>query len=227
MDLPEYWLKRPSVVVDEAQRDAFDRLLERVAAAGGNALIDYDLPWPKWQFLCHVADRRDFVMHGSGNPDIHLFEPRQSGDLEAFSNQRAVYAASDGIWAMFFAVADRDRFEMSLANACIRPIAPNGVAEDLAYLFSVSQGALARRPWRTGTVYLLPRSTFIQQPEIPIGDYRLQIAQLASLESVAPVARLPVAPEDFPFLDQVRGHDDSRAATYAQAIWSFGPWPEA
>lgn len=51
--------------------------------------------------------------------NIHLFEPRQSIDLNEFGNQKAIYAASDGLWAMFFAVVDRDRVQ-SITNACVR-----------------------------------------------------------------------------------------------------------
>jgi hypothetical protein len=36
-------------------------------------LPDYWLPRP-----CHLADDRGLVLHGSGNPAIELFEPRQS-----------------------------------------------------------------------------------------------------------------------------------------------------
>jgi hypothetical protein len=32
--------------------------------------FDCRLDAPKWQFLCHVADRGDHVLHGSGNPGI-------------------------------------------------------------------------------------------------------------------------------------------------------------
>jgi hypothetical protein len=223
--LPGYWLRRPKIEIGAAERDAFDRLIDRAVGSGASGPIDYDLPNPKWQFLCYAADSRGIVLHGSGNPAIRLFEPRQSGDLEAFGAQCAVYAASDGIWAMFFAVADRGRFEMSLANACIRLVDASGRVSEPAYLFSVSKAALPHRPFRSGTVYLLPRATFVEQPAAPMGGGRVQIAQLASLEPVMPFARLSVDPEDFPFLDQVRGHDDSRAAAYAQAIWTWGPWP--
>ena len=155
MKLPDYWMTRPGVDADESARAAFDVLL-RTALDGGGAPIDYVLPWPKWQFLCHIADRHGIALHGSGDPNIALFEPRQPIDLTDFGNQKAIYAASDGLWAMFFAVVDRDRVG-SITNACIRVSAEAGALDGPYYVFSVSQSALADRPWRTGTVYLLPR----------------------------------------------------------------------
>ena len=119
MILPEYWLTRPGADLDETTRNAFDELLNTTVNAGDCPTIEFTLPYPKWQFLCYLADHHDIALHGSGNADIARFEPRQSNDLNEFGNQKAVYAASDGLWAMFFAVVDRDRVT-SITNACVR-----------------------------------------------------------------------------------------------------------
>jgi len=183
------------------------------------------LPWPKWQFLCHLADHHDFALHGSGDPNIALFQPRQSQDLNEFGNQKAVYAASDGLWAMFFAIVDRDRVT-SITNACVRLADQMGALHGPYYMFSVSQAALPNQPWRTGTVYILPRRTFTVQPSIAFGSNEVHIAQLASFEPVQPLAKLTVTPADFPFLAQIRGHDDARLQEYATAMQTGAPWPK-
>lgn len=226
MILPDYWLTRPSADDDERAQSAFDELLDATLGIGGCPTIHFTLPWPKWQFLCHVADRHSIALHGSGNPDIALFEPRQSNDLGDFGNQKAVYAASDGLWAMFFAIVDRDRFAMSVTNACVCLVDPMGARHGPYYVFSVSQTALPRQPWRTGTVYLLPHDSFMTQPPMAYGSYKVQIAQLASLAPVQPLAKLTVAPADFPFLPQIRGHDDQRLQDYASALQTGAPWPD-
>jgi hypothetical protein len=226
MNLPDYWLTRPSPEPDAATQQAFDALLDQAAARGPDAPIEYTLGAPKWQFLCHAAERRGLALHGSGNPAIVEFEPRQSNDLNEFGNQRAVYAAADGIWAMFFAIVDRDRYPMSISNACVRLEDAGGRVSEPLYVFSVSQAALPHQPWRTGTVYLLPRATFVQQAPFPFGESRVHVAQLASLEPVVPLARLAVTPADFPFLSQIRGHDDARLEVYQQALMTGAPWPE-
>jgi len=52
------------------------------------------------------------------------------------------------------------------------------------------------------------------------------IPQLASPVHVKPLARLEIRPEDFPFLSQIRGHDDSRLAEYGIAMQAGAPWPD-
>src|SRR5512141_2133190 len=81
MLLPDYWLTRPDINIDDSARIAYDELFNTTRTITGCPAIDYTLPWPKWQFLCYLADHHDIAMHGSGNPNIALFEPRQSNDL--------------------------------------------------------------------------------------------------------------------------------------------------
>ena len=226
MNLPDYWLTRPAADLTDDTRRGFDALLEETLARGGNAVIDYRLAAPKWQFLCYVADYREMALHGSGEPAIDVFEPRQSSDLSAFGRQRAVYAAADGLWPMYFAIVDRERHALTLSNACVRLSDPSGQVAGPFYFFSISQAALAHQPWRSGTVYLLPRAPFMTQPSVTFGDSEVHIAQLASLEPVAPLARLIVEPEDFPFLHQIRGHDDARLEEYANALQTGAELPE-
>jgi len=223
--LPDYWLPRPDVHVDEKAHLAFDELLDTTLRSGGCPTIPFTLHWPKWQFLCHLADHHDIALHGSGDPDIALFEPRQSQDLNEFGNQKAVYAASDGLWSMFFAIVDRERVK-SITNACVRLADETGHLHGPYYVFSVSQAALPNQPWRSGTVYLLPRSSFTIQPPIPFGPNEVHIAQLASLVPVQPLAKLTVMPTEFPFLRQIRGHDDQRLQEYATALQTGAPWPK-
>lgn len=225
MILPDYWLTRPSAASDASIERAFAELLQTTLSLGGCPTIQFNLPWPKWQFLCYLADQHDIALHGSGDPNIALFEPRQSNDLSEFGNQKAVYAASDGLWAMFFAVVDRDRVG-SVTNACVRLADPSGTLHGPYYVFSVSQTALPSQPWRTGTVYLLPRNSFTVQPSMTFGPNEVHIAQLASLVSVQPLAKLTVTPEDFPFLTQIRGHDDQRLQEYATALQTGAAWPK-
>jgi hypothetical protein len=205
-------------------RAAFDAIWQRTLLRGDAPFVDEPLPAPTWQFLCHLAEERGLVLHGSGDPNIGMFEPRQANDLREFGNQRAVYAAGDGIWAMFFAVADRDRIP-SVTNACIRLADATGRLSSPRYVFSVSRSALSQHPWRAGTVYVLPGDTFVLQPPLRFGEYEVRIPQLASLVPVRPLARVAVYPADFPFLAHVRAHDDDRLAEYAHALETGSPWP--
>lgn len=224
MLLPEYWLTRPAASPGSNAREAFDALLHASLSSGACPTIHFSLPWPKWQFLCHIADHHDIVLHGSGDPNIALFEPRQSNDLHDFGNQKAIYAASDGLWPMFFAVVDRARVP-TVVNACIRITDESGKRHGPYYVFSISQAALPGQPWRTGMVYILPRDTFVAQQPAAAGTNEVHIAQLASPVPVRPLAKIEVVPADFPFLTQIRGHDDTRLQEYANAMQTSGPWP--
>ena len=226
MNLPDYWLPRPRMAIDEHTQAAFDHLLAESTGQPKMVPIDYTLTAPRWQFLSYVADIHSIVLHGSGNPHIAHFEPRKSDDLNAFGRQNAVYAAADGIWAMFFAIVDRDRYPMTVNNACIQLVDIDDQISEPFYMFSISQNALRRQPWRTGVVYLLPPETFVAPPTVQFGQYRARILQRASLVSVAPLARLEVFPDDFPFIAQIRGHDDARLQEYATALQTGGIWPD-
>ena len=179
-----------------------------------------------WKFLCAVAERRRIAFHGTGDPSIESFEPRQPVDLAPFGDQKAVFATSDPVWAMFYAIVDRDRYVITLNNGCISILDPEGRPGVPHYYFSISRAALAQRPWRTGYVYLLPADTFVGQEPGEYGGVTARVPQLASPVPVAPLARVRIEADDFPFLAQIRGHEDERLAEYAQAVMSAAPWPD-
>jgi hypothetical protein len=225
MQLPSYWKPRPPAAADSETTASFDRLLERALALGPDQPAEYRLAAPKWQFLCHAAERADLVLHGSGDPLIRRFEPRQPDDSLDFSNRRAVFAATDGIWPLYYAILDRDRFpEMMLCNSCIRVSATAGQLSEPYYFFSVSRDALDQRPFRPGSVYLLPGGTFERQPPLTVEGGAVHVAQAASAEPVTPAAVFRVEPSDFPFLDQIRGHDNDVLKARIAADPAGFPW---
>ena len=223
--LPSYWLPRPSTKLTEDLRAAFDTVLEKAIERGADAPMAYTLNAPKWQFLCYAAEERSLALHGSLNPDIAEFEPRQANDLREFGAQKAVYASSDGIWPMYFAIVDRLRHPMSIMNACIRIEMPDGVFNPPLYFFSIPKHLIHLHPYTDGVVYLFPRETFIVDQPMPFGPAKVHPAQLASLVPVKPLAKLAVSPGDFPFLAQMRAHDDNDLNTYARALNEGLPWP--
>jgi hypothetical protein len=226
LQLPPYWLTRPEFDLDRASRAAFDLLLDAAIARGAAEPIEYTLDAPKWAFLCYAAEERGLAMHGSLDPNITEFEPRQSNDLREFGAQTAVYAAADGIWAMYFAIVDRRRHRsMTLMNACIYVEMPDGTVTPPLYFFSVPKHLAPLYPYTDGMLYLLPRETFITDQSFPFGEATVHPAQLASPAPVKPLAKLKIAPEDFPFLAQMRTHENDRLQEYAQALSNGLPWP--
>jgi hypothetical protein len=176
-------------------------------APSEGAEIVYTLAAPRWQFLCWLTDTQDVLLHGSGNPAIAEFEPRQSNDTDEFGNRKAVYAASDGLWAMYFALMDRDRHVQILVNDAVRLVGLDGQRSAPYYFFGISGPALSAAPWRPGMIYILPRASFAQQEPRELGEQVVESPQWASLVPVAPLARLAITPEDFPFLAQIHRYD--------------------
>ena len=217
-----YWLSRPGPEPDAAARAEFDALLAAALAAGPGTAIDYRLAAPKWQFFCHVVDHGEAVLHGSSDPDIDRFEPRQSNDIAEFGNRRAVYAAADGLWALFFAILDRPRHRMSLTNSCFRVLGEDGSVSEPYYYFAVNNEVLEQDQLGPGTVYLLPADGFEREPAYVEGGRRVLTAQAASLEPVEPLAKLAVEPADFPL--RIRGYDLATQLTRVEADPGGFPW---
>ena len=170
---------------DVATQSAIDTFLQAEARATG-ALLDVDEllrdlgAVTRWAFLCRLAAGREIAFHGTGDPGIEAFEPRQPIDFAPFGDQKAVFATSDPIWAMFYAIVDRARYPITLNNGCIELLDAEGRPGTPHYYFSISSDLLAKRPWRTGYVYLLPAEGFVEQPSGPYGGHVARVPQLAS-----------------------------------------------
>ena len=223
---------RPPISSNGSTRSAIEEFLSLGPPEGEDRLLDVDAflrgrgDVTRWHFLCGLADRREIAFHGTGDPNIECFEPRKPIDFAPFGDQKAVFATSDPIWAMFYAIVDRGRYRLTLNNGCILLMDTEGARGLPHYYFSITGSALHRRPWRTGHVYFLPADSFVEQPAGPYAGGVARVPQLASPVAVTPFARLRVAPEDFPFLAQIRGHEDDRLAEYARAVMAAAPWPD-
>ena len=176
-----------------------------------------------WKLLCYLADQGDVVLHGTGDPNISEFIPRQPVDSNPFGAQMAVYAASDGIWPMFYAILDRAAEGFSLHNGCVSFV-EDGSLTPPRYFFSIEQSALSRRAFRNGFVYVLPKQSFRQDPQTEMAGVKFVVHHWASLDAVRPLAIISVTPEDFPFLEGIRGHDDRTLAERMREDPDRFPW---
>jgi len=224
IEIPAYYAPRPTMNLDAATIAAFDRLLDSSIQEGCATAINYTLAAPKWQFLCYLCEAKAVLLHGSGNSAIEEFEPRQSNDTNEFGNRKAVYAASDGIWPMYFAIANRDGPVISLTNSCFRLMQSDGNWSVPYYFFSINDDAFEQNPWRNGTIYILPRATFEQNRHDDYKGIPVEIEEWASLVAVKPIAKLAITPDDFPFLSQVRAHNLSIISERARANPDGFPW---
>lgn len=198
----------PEMVLDAGKEADFAELLDEVLGGDGG-LLDYTLPYPKHEFLRYLAAQDRFIFHGSPKADIEEFSTRRTSmelnDKNGRGNVQGIYGTHDGLWPLFFAVVDRDKITGSIRNGV--QFYQNDDGDEVGvYHFSVNQEWLDKNPWRSGTLYVLPRQTFRQMPMTASGGLS---NEWVSEVPVRPLVRIAVAPEDFPFLAQVGGHDDS------------------
>jgi hypothetical protein len=189
------------------KRAVFERLLKTGFSEAQGDWIDYDLPYPKHEFVQYVTSQNQIIFHGSNKMDIKEFLPiRKSIELHdktGRGNIQGVYGTHDGLWSMFFAIVDRKRLQGSIRNGVM--YFHNLEGEQIAvYNFSINQDQLLERPYTTGALYFLPRDTF-KRLKLTAESYA---NEWVSEESVIPITKLKIEPEDFPFLDVIGGHDD-------------------
>jgi hypothetical protein len=220
----EYFLPRPPFELSPAIQDEFEALF---TSNPPGDWIDYKLSAPKWQFLSYLCQNRNLVLHGSQNMDMETVEPRKALDIRAFSAQEAIYATTDGIWVIYFAIVDRKNFKLSLFNSCLDVhLSPEQVLGPL-YFFSITHSALVQNPWRSGAIYILPREDFEREPAQQMMGAEIIFPHWISPKPASPLAKLRVEPQDFPFLAQVHGHDDEKINQLALSNPNGFPWPEA
>jgi hypothetical protein len=193
--------------MENAARDELFASLE--ADIGDGQPVAWDHPYPKHEFVRWLMERDRYIFHGSNNRDIDTFQPVRTSielmDHGERGNLGAVYGTHDGLWSLFFAVIDRSRLQGSINNGVMRFDAPDGRSVDV-YHFSVHHESLPDEPYTEGALYILPRASFRRLPMWPGGP---PSNEWASESAVQPLARLLVEPGDFPFLDDIGGHDDA------------------
>src|SRR5690606_23452236 len=72
--LQALFVRVPDLSWIDEERSAYETLLARMQA--GERLPD-NLPWPKARFLQYLARKEEWLFHGSNNPDITVFTPRE------------------------------------------------------------------------------------------------------------------------------------------------------
>ena len=200
----EHLLPQVDVVYDEPKLQAFEGLYERTIASGQGSDIEYDLSYPKHEFLRFLVEFKGLLMHGSNNADIEVMNPvRFSTDAGAPGNVLGVYAAKDHLQPMFFAIVNRRRC-FGLTNGFVdrkEDGAFAGGEEEVGvhsrfYYLSIDYKGLLLDPWCSGTLYIL-------QPE----TFTFWGRQYTSRVPVKPLMKIAVHPEDHPLLSEIWGYE--------------------
>ena len=157
-------------------------------------------PAPRLDFLRWLAENRPVVFHGSPRDDLReLSTERQSWDATAWGNQRAVYASTDPVWAIYFACLRRDGDWKGTRNGSMGKA--GGPLYPRWYFFAHNRGSASPDRFGPGSLYLLSPRTFVADE--PLAG-AIDTAHLVSHEPVRPLARVDVTPGDFPFRDHIR-----------------------
>jgi len=222
---PDWLLPRPPFDMSPEKQKAFEDLWYSINKGG---LIDYSLPYPKWQFLTYLCETKDLVLHGSQDGNINIVEPRQANDIRANSNQHAIYATTDGIWVIYFAILDREKHPgLTLFNSCFCARISTDQFSDPLYFFSITHSVLLQKPWCEGMIYILPRQSFEREASQQVQGVEIVFPHWVSSVSAEPVAKLMVGAQDFPFLSNIHGHNNDKLYQLATADPNGYPWPEA
>lgn len=180
---------------------------------------------PRWVFLEWLV-RAGHLLHGSPIADLPELIPqhRNYAQPDDFSNTHGVYAASDGLWAMMYALTPPGTQRSDMA---LRLRQPDGSWSSTRYFSSLGGPAETdgRALLRPGVVYVLNREGFTRSPAYDHpGLGFVQEGHWVRPTPVEPVMTVPVLPDDFPL--PIRVHDAAEVRRRAQADpWGF-PWLE-
>jgi hypothetical protein len=180
---------------------------------------------PVWTFLQWLVGQ-GYLLHGSPQTGLDLLQPsgKSYGQPDDFSNRTGVYAASDALWAMMYAL--RGPTAKGQMDMCLRFKTPEGWSSPCYYY---ALGTTAGRDCQPGDlmapgwVYVLDREGFEPSPPYDHPQFgTVQELHWVHPVSVIPVMRVAVAPKDFPL--PVEGYDVAEIRARAtSAPWGF-PW---
>jgi hypothetical protein len=165
--------------------------------------IEYNLPIPKLDFLNYLCDWWGLVVHGTQISDLNVLLPvRQGTDSTQFGNRKQVFCSPDAIWGMWFAILDKNKFTIT-RNGCVG-IGSKAEREKF-YHFELERDLKNHFPFTNGTLYFaraedFPSHHLIRMLNFFGGDFE----EWGSSIPVAPLAKIEVEPQDFPYLDQVQ-----------------------
>ncbi len=180
---------------------------------------------PRWLFLQWLTEQ-GYLLHGSQHEGIICFEPRAPHDLspDDFSKRTGVFAASDGLWSMMYALkGSRVRRILNMALQTADGPEWTSMRYFLSFASDVSGLNVGSDLLSPGFVYVLPADGFEQMPSY-LWPTLAEVLEphWVNPAPVTPLLCVPVTPEDFPL--PVRLHDAEQVAGRARADpWGF-PW---
>jgi hypothetical protein len=196
-------IRRRVQPVDLDAAYVFDQLFNSALSSQQKLPLEYALPYPKIDFLNHVCDSRGLVAHGSNHPNLDVLKPvRYSSDSSEFGSRQQIFASPDAIWAMWFAILDRNKYHTT-RNGCVG--IGRGLRREKYYHFELERKLKDQFPFTAGALYFARAEDFPSRHRIPAlnffgGDFE----EWGCAEPVEPLVKIQVEPKDFPYLDRVQ-----------------------
>lgn len=127
---------------------------------------------------------------------------RLTNDSSEFGSRKQIFCSPDGIWAMWFAILDKSRIHVT-ENGCVR--IGNGKRRIKYYHFELPFDNRKAPPFVNGMLYIAQAKDFPERHAIPFLDlFNAEFEEWGSANPVMPLVRIPVSPDDFPYLDKVQ-----------------------
>ncbi len=187
-------IKSSETAHDKAYASAYQSMLEQ----GLSDFIELEPGVPKVEFLKWLVTKKGLLLHGSNNKEINILEPRQANcTAKEFGNLKAVYGVEDSVLPTFYAIKDLEKFRGRARSGFTETDEDGSIKRE--YEFAIDKDLVDQAPWSEGVVYLLPRETFVQGHD----DEGEPIDEWASTDEVIPLGKLRIAPEDFPYFDEI------------------------
>ena len=104
------YFELPIAEPDADEAAAFEELFAQAVTLPPGSIVEYTLPYPKHRFFDFLATRKKLLLHGSPHDGLKMLDGvRKSSEADGgFGAQDGTYAASDGIWPIWFAILNRD-----------------------------------------------------------------------------------------------------------------------
>ena len=186
--------------IEEIKQMAFRGLYEK-AISEKHDFIEYNLPYPKHEFLKFVVTNYPVLLHGSNWKTTDDLEPRQANcKSKKFGNLKAVYSTQNHILPLFYAIKDKEKFQGIARSGTLNTLNRDTGEMVTDYEFEVGPEMLKIKPWSDGVIYLLPKDLFEQGTN----DNDKPIDEFVCREKVTPITRLAVNPDDFPYLNDIK-----------------------
>jgi hypothetical protein len=195
-------LRRTVRQVSAENQQAFDDLVKAALINGGRGQIDYQLPYPKSDFLNYLCDWKGYVAHGSPLMNLERLEPVRLGtDTNEFGNRRQVFGSPDAMWAMWFAILDKSKVNKT-DNGCVR--VGQGARRVKYYHFELPRESRSAQPFVEGMIYLARSEDFPDhRSHGHLRWFDAEVEEWGSVEPVTSVLRIVVKPQEFPYLHLV------------------------